>query len=74
MAFIREKNKVAIMEYATLGFHIYKIRQILKRLAGTFCRAQTLKLGGVSLLLTVTSECDEVEKNVHVHRFYFESS
>ena len=37
------------MEKATLGFHIYKIWQILKRFAGTFCRAQTLKLGGVSL-------------------------
>ena len=35
------------MEKATLGFRIYKIVQILKRLAGTFRRAQTLKLGGV---------------------------
>ena len=35
------------MEKATLGFRIYKIWQILKRFAGTFCRAQTLKLGGV---------------------------
>ena len=35
------------MEKATLGFHIYKIWQILKRFAGTFRRAQTLKLGGV---------------------------
>ena len=31
----------------TLCFHIYKIWQILKRFAGTFHRAQTLKLGGV---------------------------
>ena len=27
----------------------YKIWQILKRFAGTFCRAQTLNLGGVCL-------------------------
>ena len=38
------------MGKATLGFRIvYKIWQILKRLAGTFRRAQTLKLGGVLL-------------------------
>ena len=35
------------MEKATLGFCIYKIWQILKCFAGTFRRAQTLKLGGV---------------------------
>ena len=35
------------MEKATLGFRIYKIWQILKRFAGTFHRAQTLKLRGV---------------------------
>ena len=34
------------MEKATLGFRIYKIWRILKRFAGTFRRAQTLKLGG----------------------------
>ena len=40
------------MEKATLGFRIvYKIWQILKRFAGTFCQAQTLKLGGVSLVI-----------------------
>ena len=32
------------MEKATLGFRIYKIWQILKRFAGTFRQAQTLKL------------------------------
>ena len=37
------------MEKAALGFCIYKIWQILKRFAGTFRQAQTLKLGGVSL-------------------------
>ena len=36
------------MEKAILGFRIYKIWQILKCFAGTFRRAQTLKLGGVS--------------------------
>ena len=36
------------MEKATLGFCIYEIWQILKRFAGTFHRAQTLKFGGVS--------------------------
>ena len=37
------------MEKATLGFLIlYKIWQILKRFAGTFCPAQNLKLGGVT--------------------------
>ena len=36
------------MEKATLGFRIYKIWKILKRFAGTFRWAQTLKLGGVS--------------------------
>ena len=45
------KNKVLSMklkmEKATLGFRIYKTWQILKRFAGTFGRAQTLKLGGV---------------------------
>ena len=35
------------MEKAILGFRIYKIWQILKHFAGTFCQAQTLKLGGV---------------------------
>ena len=35
------------MEKATLGFHTYKIWQILKRFAGIFRQAQTLKLGGV---------------------------
>ena len=35
------------MEKATLGFRIYKIWLILKRFAGTFHQAQTLKLGGV---------------------------
>ena len=35
-------------EKATLGFRIYKIWQILQRFAGTFCRARTLKLGGVN--------------------------
>ena len=38
------------MKEATLGFHIYKIWQILKRFAGTFRQAQTLKLGGVVTL------------------------
>ena len=38
-------------EKATLGFCMYKIWQILKRLTGTFCRAQTLKLGGVADLI-----------------------
>ena len=37
------------MEKATLGFHTYKIWQILKRFTGTFRRAQTLKLGGVTM-------------------------
>ena len=37
------------MEKATLGFCIYKIWQILKRFAGTFHPAQTLKFGGVTL-------------------------
>ena len=37
------------MEKAILGFHIYKIWQILKHFAGNFRRAQTLKLGGVTL-------------------------
>ena len=35
------------MEKATLSFRIYKIWQILKRFAGTFRRANTLKLWGV---------------------------
>ena len=35
-------------EKANLGFRIYRIWQILKRFAGTFRRAQTLKLGGVT--------------------------
>ena len=38
------------IEKATLGFRIYKIWQILKRFAGTFHQAQTLKLGGVARL------------------------
>ena len=35
------------MAKAALGFRIYKISQILKRFAGIFCRAQTLKLRGM---------------------------
>ena len=30
-----------------MGFRTYKIWQILKRFARTFCQAQTLKLGGL---------------------------
>ena len=41
------------MEKATLGFRIYKIWQI-KRFAGTFRRAQTLKLGGVYRYIEMT--------------------
>ena len=37
-------------EKATSGFHMYKIWQILKRFAGIFRQAQTLKLGGVIFL------------------------
>ena len=43
------------MAKITLGFrqgvfvYLYKMWQILKRFAGTFRRAQTLKLGGVGL-------------------------
>ena len=36
-------------EKATLGFHIHELWQILKCFARTFRRAQTLKLGGVSV-------------------------
>ena len=50
------------MEKATLAFLIYKIRQILKRCAGTFRRAQTLKLGGVYLhKKIVDDESAEIE-------------
>ena len=35
------------MKNASLCFCIYKIWQILKHFAGTFCWAQNLKLGGV---------------------------
>ena len=38
---------IPIYEKATLGFRIYKIWQILKRFAGTFRQAQTLKLGRI---------------------------
>ena len=41
------------MEKATLGFRISKIWQILKRFAGTFRRAQTLKLGGVHSIILI---------------------
>ena len=44
-AFIREKNKVALNEKLKkqlwVFVYLYKIWQILKRFAGTFCRAQT---------------------------------
>ena len=40
------------MDKATLGFCSYKTSQILKRFTGTFRRAQTLKLWGVSHLLS----------------------
>ena len=40
------------MDKATLGFHMYKIWEILKRFTGTFRRAQTLKLGGVNIGIT----------------------
>ena len=36
------------MEKATLDFRTYKMWQILKYFAGTFRRAQTLKLGRVN--------------------------
>ena len=45
------KNKCSMKwktEKATLGFRKYKIWQILQRFAGTFRRAQTLKLGRVT--------------------------
>ena len=34
-----------------MGFHIPNVWQILKRFTGTFCRAQTPKLGGVYFYL-----------------------
>ena len=40
----------ALVDKATLGFRIDKIWQILKCFAGTFRRAQTLKLGGANPL------------------------
>ena len=49
------------MEKATLGFRIYKIWQILKRFVGTFHRAQTLKLGGV----TMKDHTYNTKKNVY---------
>ena len=39
------------MEKATLGFRIFNIWQILKRFTGTFGQAQTLKLGGVIVVV-----------------------
>ena len=39
----------------TLGVRIYEIGKILKRFAGTFHRAQSLKLGGVYSYFTWTS-------------------
>jgi len=42
------------MEKATLGFRIYKIWQILKRLAGTFHQVRTSFFWRVCLLLTFT--------------------
>ena len=50
------------MDKATLGFRIYKIWQILKHFAGTFRRAQTLKLGGVVLDLVVIERSSKVNK------------
>ena len=38
-----------------MGFSIYKIWQILKGFAGTFRRAQTLKLGGVIWYMSYSS-------------------
>ena len=53
------------MEKATLGFRIYKTWQILKRLAGTFHRSQTLKLGGVS------SQTQTAQQHFFSHSFIF---
>ena len=50
MALIREKNKLARNEKwkkQRWVFAYIKYRKFLKHLAGTFRRAQTLKLGGV---------------------------
>ena len=48
------------MEKATLDFRIHKIWQILKRFAGTFCRAQTLKLGGVIYVIFFPDQTLEI--------------
>ena len=53
-ALIREKYKVARNEKRKkqlwVFVYLYKIWQILKHFAGTFRRAQTLKLRGVNML------------------------
>ena len=61
-----------------MGFPIYKIWQILKRFAGTFRQAQTLKLGGVLLRIatyvdqTSCQTCDLVShKTTIILRCYF---
>ena len=52
------------MEKATLGFHIYKIWQILKPFDGTFHQAQTPKLRGVVLQLHIEQNITEILTNV----------
>ena len=66
------------MEKTTLGFRIYKIWQILKRFAGTFRQAQTLKLWGVITIgkfkLNINNVHTEGPRTVRFHLMLSRSS
>ena len=47
----------------TLDFRIYKICQILKRFAGTFRQAETLKLRGVTIYDNIPFTQQTLKKN-----------
>ena len=55
------------MDKATLGFRMYKIWQIWKRFAGTFRRAQTLKLGRVISLILIAVSQNTVDEGMYAN-------
>ena len=54
--------------------YLYKIWQILKCFGGTFHRAQTLKLGGVNLVLLLNKMIGTLLPNDAYHIFFHADS
>ena len=73
--FWHEKNQLVFFISCYMDFLMSKVWQILKHFAGTFRRAQTLKLWGVATrcqkIVTWKSSLISLVKNVYVENKYF---